>query len=178
MRRISVYFLLGFGFILLQTALFPKILPFYLKPDLLLILIVYLGLNEGHLGGGILSYSLGYLQDVFAGSCPGLYGFAFLVTFLAVRGAADRFNTESSILLQFMVFCGTLLEGGVLIFFLVFFADAAPAWSIILSHLLPQALFNLAAAFLLLKGVIRMQKSFGPRFRLPGLQQLDNHYEP
>ncbi|MFA5517601.1 MAG: rod shape-determining protein MreD, partial [Desulfuromonadales bacterium] len=74
MTRIFLYFLCGFIFVLAQTALIPQILPFALKPDLLLILIVYLGLNEKYVRGGALAYTLGMFEDVFAGHYLGLYG--------------------------------------------------------------------------------------------------------
>jgi rod shape-determining protein MreD len=173
MSRILGYFLIGLGFLLLQSALLPRILPFETKPDLLLILIVYLGLHESYFQGASLSYLLGCFFDVFAGSYPGLYGTAFLVTFLAVRGIASQLNTESSVLLLFMVFCGTLFHAGILIFPLGFFADAGPLWSIILGHLLSQILLNLASAYFLIKATTRMQKRFFPRTRIPGLQRLD-----
>jgi rod shape-determining protein MreD len=177
MTRVFAYFLAGLGFLLLQSALLPRILPFETKPDLLLILIVYLGLHERYLQGAGLSYLLGCFFDVFAGSSPGLYGTAFLGTFLAVRGVASQLNTESSVLLLFMVFCGTLFHGGILIFPLGFFADAGPLWSIILGHLLSQVLLNLTTAYLLIMGITRLQKRFFPRTRIPGLQRLDSRYE-
>ena len=37
MRRILAYFLAGYLFMVLQTAFLPHLLPFHLKPDLLLI---------------------------------------------------------------------------------------------------------------------------------------------
>jgi len=176
-RRVVAYFLLGLGFLALQSALLPRFLPFETKPDLLLILVIYLGLHEDYLRGAGLSYVLGCLFDVFAGSSPGLYGTAFLATFLAVRGTASQLNTESSILLLFMVFCGSLFQAGILVFPLGFFADAGSLWSIILRHLPSQVLINLVVAYLLLKVVNRLQKRFFPRSRIPGLRRLDSRYE-
>lgn len=177
MRRVLVYFLVGFVFILLQTSLFPRLLPFALKPDLLLILAVYLGLNEGAVRGGSLAYVLGCLQDVFAGQYLGLYGMALLAVFLTVRGAAGRLNTESSLLLLFLVFCGTFLEGGILFFSLGFFADAGPLLSMFLFHLIPQSLLNLAAAIVLLLVMSGLQRHVSPRVEIPGMRRLNNRYE-
>lgn len=176
MSRVLAYLLVGLLFLLLQSGLFSRVLSLQTKPDLLLILVIYLGLHERYLRGAALCYLLGCLLDVFAGSSLGLYGTAFLVTFLVVRGVAGRFNTESSLLLLFMVFCGTLFQGVVLVFPLGYFADAGPLWSVILRRLLPQIVLNLVAAFLLLKGVVWLQKRFFPRAGLPGLQHLDNRY--
>lgn len=177
MKRVFCYFLLGFIFVLLQTSVFPKVLPYHLKPNLVLILIVYLGLNEGYLRGALLAYILGCLLDGLAGVSPGLFGTALLVTFLAVRAVACRFNTENSLLLLFMVFCGTVVQDCLLVFPLGYFADAGPMWQIIFRHFFLQLLFNLVAAFLLLTVFSRLQKRFAPRSAIPGLRHLGRRYE-
>ncbi len=177
MTRVSGYFLLGYFFILLQAGPLARCVPFGFTPDLVLILIVYIGLNEDYLRGCFLAYLLGCCQDVFAGTSLGLYGMALLATFLAVRGVVGRFNAESSLLLLFMVVCGTLLEGAVLIG-LGFLADLDQLWQIILPRLAPQVLLNLAFAWLLLRLVTRLQRRLAPRRRIPGLQRLDHRYEP
>jgi len=176
MRRTFVYFILGFVFLVMQTTLLAAMLPLHFKPDLLLILVVYLGLNEGYVRGGALSYILGCLQDVFAAGYPGLHGLALLCTFLAVRGAAARLNTESSTLLLLLVSAGTLLQAALLLFALGFFAEAGALWVIILIGILPQVLLNLLAASLLLKAAAWLQRRFAPRFKLPGLPRAGRHY--
>lgn len=176
MTRVLAYFALGFVFILAQTAVVPQILPFHLKPDLLLVLIVYLGLNETYVRGGLLAYILGCLVDVYAGRYLGLHGLALLMTFLVVRGAAGRLNTESSVLLLFLVACGTALQGAILFLSLGFFADGGPPLLLFLGQLLPQALLNLAAALLLLQLTPKLQKLLAPRKDIPGLKHLNNRY--
>ena len=171
-RAVYVYFLIGYLFILLQTSLLPALLPFRLEPDLLLILVVYVGLLENYIRGSLLAFVLGCLFDVFAGHYLGLHGFVLLVIFLLVRGTVDRFNTENSLLLLLMVFAGTFIEGGLLVFSLKFFAHAGPVGSLILWRLLPQAILNFAATWLLLSGVLWIQKRFFPRESIPGLQKL------
>jgi rod shape-determining protein MreD len=178
MKRVVAYLFLGVVFVLFQTTLLSRLLPFQTKPDLLLILIVYLGLTENFLRGSFLAYLFGCLLDVFSGSYLGLCGLTFLVIFLAVRGTASHFNTESSLLLLFMVFCGTLLQSAVLILALVFFVDAGSSWLIILGSLLPQLLLNLLAALVLLWVLPRLQRRFLPFLAIPGLHRLDSRYGP
>lgn len=176
MTRLVVYFSLGFVFLLMQTTVLPALLPLHFKPDLLLILVVYLGLNEGYVRGGSLAYVFGCLQDVFAAGYPGLYGLALLGVFLAVRGMVARLNTESSVLLLLLVGVGTLLQSALLLFALGFFADAGALWLIILKGLLPQIMLNLLAAFLLIRITLGLQRRFAPRLKLPGLRRLDRRY--
>lgn len=178
MTRVFAYFLLGLAFLLLQTTLLPALLPLNFKPDLLLILVVYLGLNEGYVRGGALSYLLGCLQDVFAAGYPGLHGLSLLVTFFAVRGVVSRLNTESSALLLLLVAISTLLQALLLLFALGFFSAAGSLWMIVLKGILPQVLLNLAATFFLLKVATLLQRRLAPRHQVPGLRRLDRRYEP
>ncbi|BCA80294.1 rod shape-determining protein MreD [Desulfuromonas sp. AOP6] len=171
-RAVYVYFFIGYLFILLQTSLLPVLLPFKLQPDLLLILIVYVGLLENFVRGSLLAFALGCLFDVFAGHYLGLHGFVLLVIFLLVRGTVNRFNTENSLLLLLMAFAGTFIQGGLLVFSLKFFAHAGSVAALILWRLLPQAMLNLLATWLLLTGCLLIQKRFFPRGSIPGLQKL------
>ena len=176
MTRIGVYLLCGYLLMLFQAGPLPRWLPYGFTPDLVLILVVYVGLNEDLLRGSALAYLLGCLQDVFSGTSLGLYGMALLATFLLVRTVVGRFNTESSLLLLFMVACSTLVEGAVLIG-LGALADLDQLWQLILPRLAPQALLNLAFALLLLKLVTALQRHFAPRRPLPGLRRQERRYE-
>ncbi len=177
MTRILIYFSLATLFLVLQVTLFPSLSAGYVKPELLLILVVYLSLHEGFAVGSALAYGLGLLQDVYAGSDLGLYGLAFLATFLAGRSLAARLNTESTLLLLLMVAAGSLLQGLVLVFALGILADSGIAWLVVLRQLPLQTLFNLAGAVVLLMATLWLQCRFAPRLHLPGLQHLEPRRE-
>lgn len=163
MNLVAGYFLLGLAGILVQAALAPTLLPLRLTPELLLILVIYLGLYRQGFCGGLAAYSLGLLQDSFAGSCLGLYGLIFLILYLILRGLAERLNTESPALLLFMVLCGTLLQAALLIFLLGFLTDAGAVWRNILRSLPLQALLNLVCAWLLLNMLQLLRRYRSPR---------------
>ncbi len=174
--RLTIYFLLGLFFMLLQTTVIPWAVPAMFKPDLLLILVIYIGLSESLVRGAALTYLLGTLHDVFAGAYLGLYGLVFLVLFLAARGAMRWFDTENSPLLLALVFFGTIFKGLLVIFVLGIFADAGQVWPLILKNIPTQVFASLAAAVLILAGVARLQRALGPRWRVPGLQRLDRDH--
>ena len=173
--RITLYFAIGLLCMLFQTMLFPRVFPIYLKPDLLLILVVYLGINEDYGPGGLLAYIFGSLLDVFAGSFMGMYGMTFLVLFFTVRGTVSYFNSENPLLLLFLVFCGTLLEAAMLVL-LGFMAQAGSLWLVVLRWILPQLIINVLIAYVILILVTRLQRHF-PRIEIPGLTRLDEDYE-
>jgi rod shape-determining protein MreD len=162
MLRILLIFTLGLLFMLLQSAVFPRLLPGNLKPDLLLVLVIYLGLKESHVRGGLISYLLGCLKDVFAGIYPGLFGFTFLLIFYAVRTVGGRFNSDNPFFLIFLTLVGTLVEGVVILFSIGFFADHAPPLLLVGQQLLPQLLLNLLAAIVLLIFIFPFMRRLAP----------------
>jgi len=177
MNRTLIYFVLAGVGIILQTVLLPLIITGGYKPDLLLILVVYLGLHEGPWRGGLLVYLFGGFYDGVAGAFPGLHGFVLLGIFLAVRAIVTRVNTESSPLLLLLVLCGTVLDSVLTAFALDFFSHAERIWPQMVWHLPVQLLLNFAAALILLRLTVWLQRSFLPRKDLPGLRKLDSRYE-
>jgi rod shape-determining protein MreD len=175
MKRSPGYFVLGFLFVLIQTSLWPHLLPFETRPDLILVLVVYLALSESHLHGGILAYLLGACLDAMAGSHPGLHGVTLLLLFFCVRFAADHFNTESSRLLIIMVGFGSLFYAGLQVVF-ASFADAGAIWLPIVRVIVPQILLNIVSALVLLKLVPHLLRRHAPRSKLPILRRMDRNY--
>ena len=133
----------------LQTVLLPPFFPGSVKPDLLLLLTIWIGLRESPWRGGALVYALGWLYDAYAGIYPGLHGFVLLTIFLVVCGMATRLNTESLRLLWCLIGGGTLLQGALTLFALEFFASAERFWLVMLQALPAQLLYNLLAGYLL-----------------------------
>lgn len=176
MNRYLIYCALAGLGVVMQSVLLPQLLPYGIKPDLLLILVIYLGLHEQTWRGACLVYGFGWAFDVVAGSFPGLHGFVLLGIFLAVRAIVSRVNAESSLLLMGLVLLGSLLQGGLTIFALEFFVNEGLFWPMILWPLPFQVFVNLLAAFLLLKLALRLQLTYLPRAHVPGLRKLDSHH--
>ena len=173
--RIAFYALFGLAGLIIQTAVFPRIIPVQFKPDLILILIVYLAISEKYGSGGLFAFCIGLLYDVFAGSAFGMYGMILLLVFFSVRSTIDYFNAENPFLLLFLVACGTVLQAGLLIL-LGALAEAGALWQIVLQHFPGQLLANTVAAALLILAITYLQKRF-PRLVVPGMQRLDERYE-
>ncbi len=178
MNRTVLYLALAGIAVVLQTVFLPVLLQGYYKPDLLLILVIYLGLHEKPLRGGLLVYLIGWCCDGVAGVFPGLNGFVLIGIFMVVRGIVARINTESSSLLLLLVVAGTVLQSVLVAFALDFFSQTARIWPQIVWQLPVQVLLNLTAAFVLLRLVVWLQRTFMPRRDLPGLRKLDRRYEP
>lgn len=177
MSRSVIYLALAGVAVVLQSVLMPLVLPTGAKPDLLLILVVYMGLHEGPWRGGLLVYLMGWAYDGVAGAFPGLHGFVMLAIFLAVRGTVTRVNTESSPLLLLLVAAGTILQIAMTTFALDFFSGTAGVWPQMFWQLPVQLVLNSVTAYLLLRLSVRLQRTFMPRRKLPGLRKLDSRYE-
>lgn len=176
MSYLLLYYIGGFLAVILQTTFLPNLFSFAI-PDLLLILVIYIGLNERYLRGSLLTFFLGCLSDVFSGQTLGLNCTVYILSFLAIRSVVNRLNTESSLLLLFMVGSGTLFQGFTLIFLLTFLAETGNAWLLILKYLPMQLISNVIATFLLLATLQSIQKKFFPRLKIPGLDRLDQRYD-
>ena len=68
MRRIVFPLLLGIVFLTLQTTLLTSLPIQRIRPDIILILILYLGLFYPPISGGILALFMGFLMDLFSGN--------------------------------------------------------------------------------------------------------------
>jgi len=150
-KRLAAFFLLSLLLLFVQVAVLPRLLPEHLKPDLLLLVVAYLGLSRDWLRGGLCSWYLGALEDVFAGSDFGLFGITFLLIFLMIKTGAGRFNTESPLLLLLLAFFATLVKGMLISALLLLFAEAGRQWPVLLHILLPEALLNTLFALLFLR---------------------------
>lgn len=177
MNRNVIYLAMAGIGVVLQTVLMPTLLQGYYKPDFILILVIYLGLHEAPIKGGILVYLIGWCYDGVAGAFPGLHGFLLLGIFLAVRGIVTRVNTESSPLVLLLVIAGTVLHSAMTAFALDFFGQTVRIWPQIAWQTPVQVLINFVAAFVLLRLSVWLQRTFMPRKSLPGLRKLDSRYE-
>lgn len=159
-------------FLLLQVSFLPFLLPPFARPELLLIVVLYLCVAEDYPVGAPCAWLVGYLLDCYGGVYPGLHALIYLVVYLVGRWAIRALNAENSLLLLLLVFCGSLLQAAVLLL-LGTFADLERLWWLLAQRTLFQAGINVVAAFLLLELTLRLQRRFLPRRRIPGLEHLD-----
>lgn len=134
------------GAVLLQVTILPAWLADPFQPNLLIVLVVYLGLRGGGRGDWAIALILGLIHDTFSGLYPGLYGFSYLVLFFLLKSVADRLYTDTLQLVILVVFLGTIGTGLLHLFLLMIFSAANGLYTSLLPGLLPQALVNALAA--------------------------------
>ena len=176
MKRFLLYLSIGIFFVLLQSSILPLLLPTGWRPNLLLILILYLGLSENFSRAVIVTLLLGGLQDSFSGTSLGLYVTVDLAVLLLVRLLSEHLNAESPALILLLISGGTLVQNLLVGFCLMVFADAGPILAILLPSLPQQLLANLLAALFLLILLLRIKPLFGSRSGMPGLIYQSKRY--
>lgn len=176
MKRVIVYFTVGLVFMLLETTILPRLLPNVLLPNLLLILILYLGLSESFGRAMLLCLVFGLLQDSFSSTTLGLYGVVNLIIFLQVRLLAVRLSAESPALLLLLVAGGTLMQSFLIGFCLTLFAEAGAVNQVLLPSLAGQLISNMLAATILLGILLFLQPQFGTRSGMAGLPHQSRHH--
>lgn len=135
---------------LLQTTFFPEYLRDPFQPNLLVIIVAWVGLRKESPAGGVIVFLIGLLQDTFSGLYLGLNGFTYLVMYIILRSIAHRLYTESRYLMILVVFLATLGNGILQLLLLLLFSAAPGIYAAILPALLPQALVNTLATSVVL----------------------------
>jgi len=107
-RRAIAIALAGLAAVVLQTTVLPALLPTWMAPNLLLILVIYLGVHHSGAWGIAGAFALGYLLDTFSGTVLGVHAFAFTLVYLGVHLVARVLWTEGGVPAVLLV----LLAGG------------------------------------------------------------------
>ena len=169
MKAFLLYLVAGMFFVLLQTSLFPLLLPAWLQPNLLLILVLYLGLSENLGRATFVTLLLGGIQDSFCGTGLGLYTSVNLAILLLVRMFSEQLNAESPPLLLLLISVGTLVQSLLVGFCLTTFAEAGPVMHLLFAALPMELVANLLAGAIMLFLFLRFQPLLGTRSGLAGL---------
>jgi rod shape-determining protein MreD len=133
---------LVFGIVLLETSVLPHYLIPLFKPDLLLILMVFLTLRSPLSTSLPAAYGLGLLKDCLSGLYLGLNAFSFLIVYLVLKLLSDRLYVQNALLLVFTVTASTLATMVLNILLLTIFSEASGMFPLFIHSLIPHLLMN------------------------------------
>jgi len=111
MKRNAILLLLGILFLTFQTTLLSYHPIQRIRPDIILVLILYWGFTLPPVSGGIHALFLGYLMDLFSGNSFGLYTFTRPLLFYLAQLFKGRLYLESFPSQSLFVFVFALFEG-------------------------------------------------------------------
>lgn len=125
-----------------QVSLLPLFILPPFKPDLLLVIMVFLALRASFETGAPLAWLLGMFNDIFSGLYLGLNAFAFLLSFFVIKSVSTRLYADSGILFVLAVSGVTMAVFSLnLLLLLLFTVSPGIAYSM-LSDIFPRLLVN------------------------------------
>ncbi len=121
MRAFLVIVLVACVGLLLQSTFFHDVGLGRIVPDVLLVLCVYLGLNQHSIAGASGAFLLGYLQDAASASPAGLSSCGMLVVFVLVYLTCRRLWVDNVVSKVVLVFLASLVKAAVVFALLLIF---------------------------------------------------------
>jgi rod shape-determining protein MreD len=128
--------------IVVQVSLFPVFIRPSFKPDLLLVIMVFIALRGSFELGAPLAWILGILDDVCSGLFLGLNAATFLVSFLIIKSVSDRLYAESAFLFVLTVVGVTFVNFALNLFLVALFTTSPGIVYSMFSDLFPRLLVN------------------------------------
>ena len=110
MKQRCLLFLMVIIALILQSTLL-ELVRFYVKPDLILIIVVFVALLRGSREGFLFGLAAGFLEDLLAGRYLGLFSLAMSLTGGAAGFLEDKVFKENLLVPIIVVFGATLLRG-------------------------------------------------------------------
>jgi rod shape-determining protein MreD len=132
----------------LQVSVFPVLVAPPFRPDLLLILVVYIALRGTVDVGAPLVWLIGLGKDLFSGLYLGANAASFLIVYLVIKQISDRLYAESGSVFVVAVTISTLLASVINLFLLVTLSPVHGIASAFGLNLIPHLLVNAFCASL------------------------------
>ncbi len=99
----SLFLVVAFVLGILQSAVLTEILPEFVRPDLVLPLVVYLGIVLSPVPGAVLVLFCGFIYDCYSGTPFGLYMFADLTIFFVLKVVAKFLIMGEALILRLIL---------------------------------------------------------------------------
>ncbi|MBW2060775.1 MAG: rod shape-determining protein MreD [Deltaproteobacteria bacterium] len=109
LKEALVYLLLGLAFLICETTVWTWLDPGHFRPNLLLILIVYLGIAVPLAAGLILSLCFGFLTDAASGGPAGLFTIIYLSIFALAVLIRQKLDPAAALYQMLIIFLFALL---------------------------------------------------------------------
>jgi len=148
MYRFLTPVLLAYFLALLQSTVISEFFPSFLKPDLMIIFITYLGTSPSLFFGASLAFFCGVLYDTFTGSPFGLFSLIYLNLFFLIKFLGKILLLGETILMRLSLVAMAMGCQFLFLFFYFWsgrFLETSPLSP--LSLFLPQVLSTMAACW-------------------------------
>lgn len=128
--------------ILLQSTVFTFLQVAGVKPDLILLVVVFNGFLRGSREGAFLGFLAGLAQDVFTGNYIGLNALTKMLAGYLVGLAEARFYKESVIIVSLVTFMAGILNQLAYYVLLFYLGIQIPPFFAIFQVVIPAAIYT------------------------------------
>ncbi len=126
---VSTLFLLGTILLILQTTLLHALPDWMGRPDLLFLLIVFLGSKVDIYKGAMLALFFGLMMDIFSGIFLGLHPVVYLFLFFTLKGIAHHLVINEAVhQVPLVVLSYLFAASGIYIFSSMLAPDTSLSW--------------------------------------------------
>lgn len=140
MIKILSFAILGIIILSIQSTFFALSFIQRVRPDLLMIFNLYLGLFYPPISGGILTFFLGFITDLFSGNYYGFFSLTRPLIFFIAQFFRNHFYFEDIAYKFIYVFFFNIFEGLLIIFLInLFYSNSESLYLIFFKFLLPQS---------------------------------------
>lgn len=129
--------------LLLDSTFSPKLSILGVRPDITLIVLIYLGVFRGQIEATLVGFSAGFIQDVHAASHFGVFAFTRSVVSFLVGYSCGRVVTENLLVQSFIMFAASFLNN-LLYCLLTSSGNIGGSFSFFFRYGLPGALYTTA----------------------------------
>ncbi|RPJ41824.1 MAG: hypothetical protein EHM27_05055 [Deltaproteobacteria bacterium] len=112
--------------LLLQTTWVSEIFPHFLKPDLMLVFVIYVGTGPYLLSGAVLVGACALLYELFSGSPGGLVMMIYFILFFLLKSLTKFILIGEALSFRLLLVFGALVLQDLLIGLLPFVLGVAP----------------------------------------------------
>ncbi len=143
-----------------QSTLFTFFQIKGVRPDLLIILVIFVALFRGPVEGGKAGFLAGLLEDLVVGQFIGMNAFIKMFVGIVVGLFEKRLYRENLLIPTAMVFIGTFIAGTLFILLFNSFGPDIKWIEGLYSLVMPTCLYNTIIGFLIYKPIYRLHKHF------------------
>ncbi|OPY55931.1 MAG: rod shape-determining protein MreD [Pelotomaculum sp. PtaU1.Bin035] len=154
----ALLFLLG-AVLILQTTILEYIALYGVKPDLVMLLVIFNGFLLGPREGAFLGFAGGMLEDLFSGSYIGLNALSNMVAGYFAGACGERFYKENTLVVSGVAFVSTAVGLSVNYLLLLYLNIHVPLFHALLRVVVPTALYTALLVPFLFKRVISFLKT-------------------
>lgn len=144
--QFSVFLLLLGAALVLQTTMLDYIAVTGVKPDLVMLLVVFNGFLLGTREGAFLGFAGGILEDLFSGSYIGLNALSRMVAGYLAGAAGERLYRENTLIATGVTFFSTSVGLTVNYLLLLYLDIHIPPFYALLRVVLPAAIYTAVLA--------------------------------